>query len=111
MRLHKCMPTVFCHISVADPEFSPGGAPTPKIAIIFQIFCQKLHENERIWTRGARPWRPPLDPPMYIIIYSNENSIDYIMILVETSCLAHSTMEYLIFGYNTVLSLIFTSAN
>ena len=25
-----------------------------------------LHENERIWPPGggARPWRPPLDPPM-----------------------------------------------
>ena len=30
---------------VADPGFSPGGAPTPKIAIIFQIFaenCMKM---------------------------------------------------------------------
>ena len=53
-------------ISVADPGFSPGGAPTPKSAIIFQFYPQKLHENERIWTPrgGARPWRPPLDPPM-----------------------------------------------
>ena len=33
--------------SVADPGFSPGGAPTPKIAIIFQIFaknCMKMKE-------------------------------------------------------------------
>ena len=40
-------------------DFPEGAAPTPKSAIIFQIFCRKLHENERIWTRGgARPWRP-----------------------------------------------------
>ena len=43
-----------------------GGAPTPKSAIIFQFCPRKLHENERIWAPrgGARPWRPPLDPPM-----------------------------------------------
>ena len=26
--------------AVADPGFSPGGAPTPKIAIIFKIFAE-----------------------------------------------------------------------
>ena len=46
--------------SVADPGFSPGGAPTPKIAIIFQIFaenCMKMKEFGP--PGGARPWRPP----------------------------------------------------
>ena len=28
------------------------------------IFSPKLHEIERIWTWGARPWHPSLDPPM-----------------------------------------------
>ena len=35
------------YISVVDPGFSPGGAPTPKIAIIFHIFaenCMKMKE-------------------------------------------------------------------
>ena len=54
---------------MADPGFprggganSPGGAPTYEIA----KFSEKLHEIERIWTPrgGARPSRPPLDPPM-----------------------------------------------
>ena len=47
-------------------DFPQGGAPTPKSAIIFQFYPRKLHENERIWTPGggARPWRPPLDPPV-----------------------------------------------
>ena len=34
-------------IAVADAGFSPGGAPTPKIAIIFHIFaenCMKMKE-------------------------------------------------------------------
>ena len=40
--------------------FPEGDASTPKSAIIFQFFCQKLHENERLWTPGGvRPWRPP----------------------------------------------------
>ena len=61
-------------LSVADPGFprgggtnSPrgggGGAPTYH----FAKFSQKLHEIERIWARGgARPSRPPLDPPVLI---------------------------------------------
>ena len=45
--------------------FPRGGANSPK-CYYFSIFCRKLHENERIWTPrgGARPWCPPLDPPM-----------------------------------------------
>ena len=44
----------------------PGGGANSQKCYYFSIFCQKLHENERIWTPGggARPWRPPLDPPM-----------------------------------------------
>ena len=35
-------------------DLPEGGAPTPK-----QIFCQKLHENERIWTLGGTcTWCP-----------------------------------------------------
>ena len=34
-------------------DFPEGGAPTPKSAIILHIFCQKLHENERIWEARA----------------------------------------------------------
>ena len=52
--------------SVADPGFprgggakSPGGAPTYD----FAIFSQELHEIERIWARGGRVPRAPLDPP------------------------------------------------
>ena len=52
--------------AVADPGFSPGGGANSQKCYYFSIFCRKLHENERIWTPrgGARPWRPPLDPPM-----------------------------------------------
>ena len=49
-------------------DFPQGGAPTPKFAIIFQIFaesCMKIYENERIFTRGGHASLvPPLDPPM-----------------------------------------------
>ena len=49
--------------AVADPGFSPGGAPTPKSAIIFQFFaenCMKMKEfgppggGARV--PGAPPW-------------------------------------------------------
>ena len=51
---------------MADPGFSPGGAPTPKIAIIFNIFAENCMKMKEFGPPGggARPWRPPLDPPM-----------------------------------------------
>ena len=54
---------------MADPGFSPGGGANSQKCYYFSIFSRKLHENERIWTPrgGARPWRPPLDPPMHTI--------------------------------------------
>ena len=47
-------------------DFPQGGAPTPKIAIIFQIFAENCMKMKEFGPPGggARPWRPPLDPPM-----------------------------------------------
>ena len=47
--------------SVADPGFSPGGAPTPKNAIIFQFFAENCMKMKEFGPPGggARPWRPP----------------------------------------------------
>ena len=47
----------------ADPEFSWGEGTNSQVGVILQIFCRRLHANERIWTRGTRPCLP-LDPPM-----------------------------------------------
>ena len=61
----QCVNYIYLQWRIQD--FPQGGAPTPKIAIIFHIFTENCMENERIWTPGgggARPWRPPLDPPM-----------------------------------------------
>ena len=59
---------------VADPGFPriggakpKGGAPTYYLA----NFSRKLHENEEILGRGgARPSRPPLDPPLECHIWN-----------------------------------------
>ena len=46
-----------------------GGAPTPKIAIIFQIFAENCMKMKEFGPGGGpRPWRPALDPPMLTII-------------------------------------------
>ena len=48
-------------------DFIEEGAPTPRGAPTYDLakFSQKLHEIERIWTRGVRvPRAPPLDPPL-----------------------------------------------
>ena len=44
--------------AVADPGFSPGGAPTPKIGINFQIFAENCMKMKEFGPGGARPWRP-----------------------------------------------------
>ena len=49
--------------TVADPGFSPGGAPTPKNAIIFQFFaenCMKMKEFGPPGGGGARVPGAPL---------------------------------------------------
>ena len=58
------------HQPVRIQDFPEGGAPTPNTAIILQLVCRKLHQNERIWTGGAS-LVPPLDPPMPMV-YSDE---------------------------------------
>ena len=47
-------------------DFPQGGAPTPKSAIIFQFFAENCMKMKEFGPPGggARPWRPPLDPPM-----------------------------------------------
>ena len=42
-------------------DFPQGGAPTPKIAIIFQIFAENCMKMKEFGPPGggARPWRPP----------------------------------------------------
>ena len=49
-------------------DFPQGGAPTPKNAIIFQFFAENCMKMKEFGPPGggARPWRPPLDPPMVI---------------------------------------------
>ena len=41
------------YLSVADPGFSPGGAPTPKIAIIFQNFAKNCMKMKEFGPRGG----------------------------------------------------------
>ena len=45
--------------AVADPGFSPGGAPTPKIAIIFQIFAENCMKMKEFGPREGASLAPP----------------------------------------------------
>ena len=47
--------------SVADPGFSPGGAPTPKSAIIFQFFAENCMKMKEFGPPGGRA---SLAPPL-----------------------------------------------
>ena len=54
----------------------PGGAPTPKSAIIFQFFAENCMKMKEFGPPGGRvPGSPPLDPPMGLVV-----------ILMVTSC-------------------------
>ena len=45
----------------------PGGAPTPKLLLYFTFLPKTAWKWKNLDPRGgARPWRPPLDPPMFI---------------------------------------------
>ena len=39
--------------------FPQGGGPTPKIAIIFQIFAENCMKMKQFGPPGGRPWCPP----------------------------------------------------
>ena len=65
--------TGILHALVVDSGF-PRGGKLPRWLrqpIILQYFCQTLHKNERIWTRGARVPGAPLDPPQLWICAKN----------------------------------------
>ena len=53
-------PVALCYDAVADPGFSRGDAPTPKLGLFCKFFvenCMKMKEFGR-GGGGARPWRP-----------------------------------------------------
>ena len=59
---------------MADPGFSPGGAPTPKNAIIFQFFAENCMKMKEFGPPGggARVPGAPLDPPMFLDVKLKE---------------------------------------
>ena len=50
-------------------DFPHGGAPTPKIDIIFQIFAENCMKMKEFGSpgRGRASLAPPLDPPMVAV--------------------------------------------
>ena len=77
-------------ISVADPGFprggganSPGGGGAPTYD--FAKFSQKLHEIERIWTRGggggAHPKFYYVDPPLHFVMWIKLTGLDILQVI------------------------------
>ena len=73
-------------LPVADPGFSPGGAPTPKSAIIFQFFaenCMKMKEfgppgGARV--PGAPPWIRQCLRPLFVHIVAFSYCYTYLFL-------------------------------
>ena len=51
-------------IPVAGPGISPGGAPTPRIAIIFNVLAENYMKIKKFVPGGNIFLVPPLDPPI-----------------------------------------------
>ena len=58
---------------MADPGFSPGGAPTPKIAIIFHIFAENCMKMKEFGPPGGG--RASLAPPL-----GSANALGYLCV-------------------------------
>ena len=57
-----------CYDQWRIQDFPQGGAPTPKIAIIFQFFAENCMKMKEFGPPGGRAsLAPPLDPPMMIV--------------------------------------------
>ena len=56
-------------LAVADPGFPRGGGTNHQGGGANLLFGQNFPENcmkiKEFRPRGARPWRPPLEPPMF----------------------------------------------
>ena len=59
--MYACTGIPYVIYTVADPGFSPGGAPTPKSAIIFQFFAENCMKMKEFGPRGGA--RVPGAPP------------------------------------------------
>ena len=62
LRMHENIWVFHSGGSRISPRFGRGEVPTPKMEVkklsFGQFVYKKVHEIERIWTLGARPWRP-----------------------------------------------------
>ena len=75
-------------VPVADPGFPRQGRQPLSLG-------QKLHENKRNWTRGARPWRPlriRQCPPTAFHPHRDPSSA-----LLESDWLAYNERRYQVF--------------
>ena len=63
--------TFVAHMPVADPGFPREGCANPQGWGANLLFGQNFPKTAWKWKNlepeggGMRPWRPPLDPPMY----------------------------------------------
>ena len=56
-------------------DFPHGGAPTPKVGVRTYFFWPKTAWKRKNFAPGggggARPWRPPLDPPLITVRFKS----------------------------------------
>ena len=83
---------------MADPGFSPGGAPTPKIAIIFHIFAENCMKMKEFGPQGGRAsLAPPLGSANAHDQVAMENSTSMLFNSISRSMLSGNFMHFLHF--------------
>ena len=69
---------------MADPGFSPGGAPTPKIAIIFHIFAENCMKMKEFGPPGGG--RASLAPPLGSANVNSSKVVEQIHMNIMRTC-------------------------
>ena len=91
LNFKQCLSFVIVHSTHFSTNHSggsrifPRGCANSQNCYYFSNFCWKLHENERIWTRGGASLMPPLDPPMNQVVNQWLTDYDAISFLLPWS--------------------------
>ena len=96
---HRCSlrKTSTASFAVVDPGFFPEGCANSQKSYYFSNFCRKLHENERIWTRGGGGGVPGAPPWIRQCFGTSSTFLHLINLTTSTS--KRKNLDYLLIEF------------